>query len=204
MIIAGIHGGYEWNTIALADQLITLLPGRPDLIPQDMTLFILRSLNPDGDARSHGIFGRANENNVDLNRNWPAYWQFEWPRAGCWSMLPITAGSSPASEPETVALMRFLLSQHVEALINYHSAALGIFPGGQPPDIVSLSLAEAVAAVSDYPYPPVDTGCQYTGQLIDWASINGIAAVDIELSTHTSTDLRQNLRILSAFLNWRR
>jgi predicted deacylase len=204
MIIAGIHGGYEWNTIALADQLITILPGRPDLVPQDVTLFILRSLNPDGDHRAHGIYGRANENGVDLNRNWPAYWEADWPRAGCWNYLPITAGPSPASEPETQALMLFLLGQHVDALINYHSAAMGIFPGGQPPDPASLNLAEAIAAVSNYPYPPVDAGCQYTGQLIDWASLNGIAAIDIELCTHTSTDLRQNLRILTAFLNWRR
>ena len=204
MIVAGIHGGYEWNTIALADQLITILPGRPDLIPHDVTLFILRSLNPDGEARSHGINGRANENGVDLNRNWPAHWQAEWPVNGCWNMLPITAGTSPASEPETLALMRFLLSHHVEALISYHSAGLGIFPGGQPPDASSISLAEAVAAVSDYPYPPVDTNCQYTGQLIDWASMNGIAAVDIELSTHTFTDLSQNLEILTVFLNWQR
>ncbi|HEY47479.1 MAG TPA: hypothetical protein G4O14_11935 [Anaerolineae bacterium] len=204
MIIAGIHGGYEWNTIALADQLITILPGRTDLVPQDVTLYILRSLNPDGDHRARGIYGRTNENEVDLNRNWPAYWQAEWPLPGCWNLLPTTAGPSPASEPETQALMQFLLSQHVDALINYHSAALGIFPGGQPPDPASLSLAETIAGVSDYPYPPVDTGCQYTGQLIDWASLNGIAAIDIELSTHSSTDLRQNLRILTAFLIWRR
>ncbi len=204
MIIAGIHGGYEWNTIALADQLITILPGRKDLIPQDVTLFILRSLNPDGDHRGHGIYGRTNENEVDLNRNWPAYWQAEWPQQGCWNLLPTTAGAFPASEPETQALMQFLLSQHVDALINYHSAALGIFPGDQPADPASLSLAEAIAEVSEYPYPPVDTGCQYTGQLIDWASLNGIAAIDIELSTHSSTDLRKNLKILTAFLNWRR
>jgi predicted deacylase len=204
MVVAGIHGGYEWNTIALADQLISILPGRPDLIPQDVTLFILRSLNPDGDHRAHGIYGRTNKNEVDLNRNWPAYWQAEWPLQGCWNLLPTKAGPSPASEPETQALMQFLLSQHVDALINYHSAALGIFPGGQPPDPASLNLAETISAVSDYPYPPVDTGCQYTGQLIDWASLNGIAAIDIELSTHSSTDLRQNLGILTAFLNWRR
>ncbi|UCF62117.1 MAG: hypothetical protein JSV37_05335 [Anaerolineaceae bacterium] len=204
MIIAGIHGGYEWNTIALADQLITILPGRRDLIPQDVTLFILRSLNPDGDHRGHGIYGRTNENEVDLNRNWPAYWQAEWPQQGCWNLLPTTAGTFPASEPETQALMQFLLNQHVDALINYHSAALGIFPGGQPPDSASLNLADTIAGVSDYPYPPLDTGCQYTGQLIDWASLNGIAAIDIELSTHSSTDLRENLIILTAFLNWRR
>jgi hypothetical protein len=87
-------------------------------------------------------------------------------------------------------------------LINYHSAALGIFPGGQPPDEASISLAEAVAAVSDYPYPPVETGCVYTGQLIDWASDQGIAAIDIELTNHQDTDLWMNLRVLEAFLSW--
>jgi hypothetical protein len=87
-------------------------------------------------------------------------------------------------------------------LINYHSAALGIFPGGQPPDAASISLAEAVAAVSDYPYPPVDTGCQFTGQLIDWASTRGIAAIDIELANHRDADLKVNLEILHVFLHW--
>ncbi|MGD8814685.1 MAG: M14 family metallopeptidase [Anaerolineales bacterium] len=202
MIIAGIHGGYEWNTIALADQLISILREEPDRIPDEITLYILRALNPDGEARSHGIHGRTNENGVDLNRNWPAFWQPTWPLNGCWSYLPVSAGDFPASEPETDALMGFLLDHQIEALLNYHSAALGIFAGGQPPDPASVSLAEAVAAVSNYPYPPLDLGCKYTGQLIDWASEYGIAALDIELTNHTDTDLLQNLEILTVFLEW--
>ena len=54
MIVAGIHGGYEWNTIALADELITHIYENPEIIPSDVTLYILRNLNPDGDARDHG------------------------------------------------------------------------------------------------------------------------------------------------------
>jgi hypothetical protein len=202
MIIAGIHGGYEWNTIALADELISILREDQEMIPEGITLYILRSLNPDGEARSRGIHGRANENGVDLNRNWPAFWQPSWPLQGCWSYLPITAGDFPASEPETAALMRFILDHEIEALISYHSAALGIFAGGQPADPASLSLAEAVAEVSYYPYPPYDLGCVYTGQFIDWASEYGIAALDIELTNHTDTDLTQNLEILEVFLHW--
>lgn len=202
MIIAGMHGGYEWNTIKLAEQLVILIQSRPDWIPPDVTLYILRSLNPDGEARARGIHGRTNENGVDLNRNWPALWSPEWPIDGCWRYLPVTAGPYPASEPETLALMQFLLEKEIVALINYHSAALGIFPGGQPPDPASLLLAEAVANVSDYPYPPIDTGCQFTGQLIDWASMHGIAAIDIELTNHRDTDLKQNLDILHVFLQW--
>lgn len=204
MIVAGMHGGYEWNTIALAGQLIVYLTDHPEVIPPDVTLFILRSLNPDGEARSRAVSGRANANGVDLNRNWPALWQAAWPRDGCWQYLRLTAGIGPASEPETLALMNFLLTHRVEALVNYHSAAQGIFPGGQPPDPASLSLAEAVAAVSDYPYPPLDFGCQFTGQLIDWASEHGIAALDVELTNHRDTDFEQNLSILSVLLAWER
>lgn len=202
MIVAGMHGGYESNTIALADELIQVLTARPELIPQHVTLYILRSLNPDGEIRSTSYKGRVNENLVDLNRNFPSHWQSKWPLDGCWTYTFVTGGSNPASEPETKSLMNFLLTYQIQALINYHSAALGIFPGGQPPDADSLRLAEAIAGVSDYPYPPIDTGCQYTGQLIDWASDQGIAAIDIELTNHRDTDLWINLRILEAFLTW--
>jgi predicted deacylase len=204
MIIAGIHGGYEWNTVALADELIAHLAAHPDLIPPGVTLYILRVLNPDGYARAHGVDGRVNANGVDLNRNWPSHWQADWPRAGCWRYRPTTGGTGPASEPETRALMDFLRTSGVDALVNYHSAALGIFPGGQPPDPASLSLADAVAAVSRYPYPPIDTGCRFTGQLIDWASDHGLAALDVELTNHRDTDFAQNLRILEVLLDWRR
>lgn len=203
MIVAGMHGGYEWNTIALADQLIAHLRVHPDMIPPDTTLYLLRSLNPDGEARGRDIYARANENNVDLNRNWPSLWQADWPPEGCWNaLLPLSGGDYAGSEPETQALLAFLENHAIEALINYHSAALGIFPGGQPPDPASEDLAAALALVSGYPYPPIDTGCLYTGQLIDWASEHGIAAVDIELSTHSNTDFARNLALLETFLAW--
>jgi hypothetical protein len=202
MIIAGIHGGYEGNTIALAEEFLAYLPTHPEIIPPDTTLYILPNFNPDGYARKLGAQGRANANNVDLNRNWDSHWVSEWPMTGCWSQLEITAGSSPASEPEIQALMLFLLNNPIDALINYHSAALGIFPGGQPPETSSISLAETLAAITPYAYPPLETGCQYTGQLIDWAADHNIAAVDIELTDHTHTDFDINLKVLHAFLNW--
>lgn len=202
MIVAGIHGGYEWNTIALAGQLIEYLNQNPETVPENTRLFILRSFNPDGEARSRSYAGRANENSVDLNRNFPSLWQESWSRSGCWDYGPISAGTHPGSEPETQVLMKFIQAQNIEALISYHSAALGIFPGGQPPDPASISLAEAVASASDYPYPPIDTGCKFSGQLIDWASDQGVAAIDIELTDHVHTDFDQNILILFNFLQW--
>ena len=38
LIVAGIHGGYEWNTIALADELIAYLNDHPERVPANTTL----------------------------------------------------------------------------------------------------------------------------------------------------------------------
>lgn len=133
LIVAGIHGGYEWNTIALANELITRISEDPGLIPSDVTLYIIRNMNPDGEAREHGVDGRVNNNGVDLNRNFPSRnWTEEWDRDGCWIYRPTTAGRYGGSEPETRSVMSFIRSHRIEALISYHSAALGVFPGGVP------------------------------------------------------------------------
>jgi predicted deacylase len=203
MIVAGIHGGYEWNTVALADELIAWLRFHPEAVPSGVTLHILRALNPDGLARGVGYEGRANGNAVDLNRNWPAHWNPDWPKGGCWDFMPITAGSSAGSEPETQALLSFLRGRRLTTLISYHSAALGIFPGGRPLHLPSVQLAQALAQVSAYPYPPVETGCLLTGNLVDWTAEHGIASVDLELHTHHTTDFQENLRVLEVFLTWR-
>lgn len=203
MIVAGIHGGYEWNTIALADELIQYVYENPDVIPDDVTLYIVRNMNPDGDARDHGIDGRVNDHGVDLNRNFPANWAKDWKRDGCWNLTPTTGGPSAGSEPETRAIMYFLQAHKIETLISYHSAALGVFPGGTPWQPDSKKFAKALAKVTSYPYPPVDTGCVYTGTLADYAVSLGTTAVDMELSTHKYTDFDQNVGALKILLNWK-
>ena len=201
MIVAGIHGGDEWNTITLANQLVKYLNQNPKLIPEDVTLYILPNLNPDGEARSHNKYGRLNHNGVDLNRNFPVNWKVDWDRGGCWNYLPTSGGTGPGSEVETQTLMKFIEDQNIRALISYHSAALGIFPGGLPWDEDSIRLAEALAQVSPYPFPPIDTGCTYSGTLADYAVSVGIAAVDLELTNHFDTDFDQNLQVLDVLLN---
>jgi predicted deacylase len=204
MILAGIHGGYEANTVALADELIARLKDKEISVPADVTLYVLRNLNPDGYAKQLGPDGRANADNVDLNRNWDANWQAKWSGTQCWSLRFITAGKSPFSEPETKALADFLLTNKVQALIDYHSAALGLFAGSGLAQKQSGQLAYQLSLVSPYSYPPVNSNCQYTGQMIDWASAQGIAAVDLELRTHTDTDLAINLKVMDVFLDWKR
>jgi Zinc carboxypeptidase len=202
LIVAGIHGGDEWNTITLANQLIEHLNQNPDDMPVGITLHILSNLNPDGEARGHNKYGRLNRNGVDLNRNFPVNWQKDWERGGCWNYLPTSGGTAPGSEVETQALMKFVEAHNIQALISYHSAALGIFPGGLPWDQSSTRLAQSIAEVSSYSFPPIDTGCTYSGTLADYAVSKGIAAVDLELTNHFDTDFDQNLDILDVLLNF--
>jgi len=202
MIVAGIHGGDEWNTVTLANQLIQYLNQNPNVIPDDVTLYILPNLNPDGEARAHNKYGRVNRNGVDLNRNFPVNWQKDWDRGGCWNYLSTTGGNGPGSETETRTLMSFIGDHKIQALISYHSAALGVFPGGLPWDENSIRLAQSIADVSTYPFPPIDTGCAYSGTLADYAVSKGIAAVDLELTNHSDTDFDQNLAVLNGLLNF--
>jgi len=114
------------------------------------------------------------------------------------SLFPIRPGKL-----RFVALMQFILDHDFYGLISYHSAALGIFPGGSPPDVAAQRLAAALAAVSGYRYPARDYGCEYTGQFADWAVSQGIPAVDVELTTHSDTDFDINVAVLDTFLRWR-
>lgn len=84
VFIGGIHGGYEWNTILLAYQAIDYFLAHPADVPPSVTLTIIPSANPDGQAFVTGgagrfgagevavetTAGRFNDNGVDLNRNW--------------------------------------------------------------------------------------------------------------------------------------
>ena len=202
IVVAGIHGGYEVNTIILADQLIAHFSTRPELIPNDTTLYILRALNPDGLAFTHKLEGRSNMNNVDINRNFPVEWSSDWDRDGCWDYIDINAGLSAASEPETLALMDFVLEHPPIALISYHSAAPGFYPAGDPPDPASDKLSHYLSQASGYPYPSFDPGCQMTGTLVDWVASTGAAAVDVELSNHWNPDYDINLKLVLALINW--
>jgi predicted deacylase len=203
LVIAGIHGGYELVTIELADELINYFSRKPDAVPTDATLYILRSMNPDGEALPDSKLGRANANGVDLNRSFPVEWQPDWDRDGCWDLMLLSAGEYPGSEPEAIAVMAFLLEHKITAVVSYHAAAPGFYPAGDPPDPDSVALSEYLSVASGYPYPAYYTGCYMTGSLVDWALTTGAAAVDVELATHWETEFPINLNLVLALLRWK-
>jgi protein MpaA len=204
LIVAGIHGGYEGNTVDLANELVVYISQNPEIIPSGTKLYIIPDMNPDATARGRNADARVNANGVDLNRNFPSQnWVANWNHQNCWNDRPTTGGTYGGSEPETKTVISFIKAHHIIAMISYHSAALGVFPGGVEWEPASKRLAKALARAAGYPYPPIEIGCVYTGTLADWAVENGVyASVDMELANHRDPDFERNLRALRVLLGF--
>ncbi len=198
-IIGGIHGGYEWNTVVLVSQILEYLRDNPTLVPDGVTLYVIPCANPDGYAagtdREHG---RMNGNGVDLNRNW----EYQWQPTATHGSYPVKAGAYAFSEPETVALRDLILEQGVEAAIFYHSAMARVFYGAQRDQSATYELAHVVSEATGYSIAAGVPGQITTGDAIDWMSAQGIAGIEVELSTHEDVEWERNLQGLLAFLNW--
>ena len=80
-------------------------------------IWVIPSMNPDGNARHT----RKNARGVDLNRNWPTS---GWTRTTRGSRY--YGGPSPASEPETRAMMRFLADVRPSYIASIHQPLRGI------------------------------------------------------------------------------
>ncbi|MGD8759536.1 MAG: M14 family metallopeptidase [Anaerolineales bacterium] len=200
VIIGGIHGGYEWNTTVLVNRLVDYFWASPELVPPEVTLYLIPCANPDGAAAgTDRIHGRMNANGVDLNRNW----DYEWQSVASHGPWPVSGGTAPFSEPETAALRDFILSRGIQAAIFYHSALSMVFAGAGRETSKTEELALLMARYTGYQYMPNGLPGQITtGDAIDWLTSIGITAVEIELTTHEDLDWTRNLQAMLAFLQW--
>ena len=212
VFVGGIHGGYEWNTILLAYDMIDYFAVNLDVLPTEVTLHIIPTVNPDGqflvtgvegrflalDVAAESLPGRVNGRGVDLNRNWDC----NWTANALWRDQPTSGGAVVFSEPETRALRDFLLELNPVAVIFWHSAANGVFAAGCP-DVhqPSLNLATIYGRAAGYPVFETFTSYQVTGDAGDWLSLQGIAAISVELLNHESTDWSKNQAGVTAVLH---
>src|SRR3989344_359760 len=131
--VGGIHGGYEWNSVLLSYEFMDYLDANPEVIPKNLTVTVIPSLNPDGVFKvtgKEGRFeiadvstdqailesGRMNANCVDLNRNFDCKWKPE----ATWRSKTVSAGNKAFSEPEAKALRDFVSETHPDAVIFWH------------------------------------------------------------------------------------
>ncbi|HFQ93356.1 MAG TPA: hypothetical protein ENK32_05070 [Anaerolineae bacterium] len=211
VLVGGMHGGYEWNTIQLAYRLIDYFTENPQEIPADVTLIIIPAVNVDGQFLITGrdgrfalqdvalitVPGRFNARGVDLNRNWNCDWTAE----AEWNGRTISGGSEPFSEPETQALRRFFLRQRPEVVVFWHSKANGVFGSGcEAVDEASLALGRVYGRAAAYPVFERFTAYPVTGDASDWLAEQGIPSFTVELETHNQTEWRKNLAGVQALL----
>ena len=198
VLIGGIHGGYEQNTVRLMEELSVHFRAHPDAIPTGAALVIIPVANPDGLARGQNSAGRFNGHGVDLNRNWSC----EWSAQAYWRDQLVSAGTSPMSEPETQAIAAYLLRIQPAAALFFHSAANGVFAGNCNGDHGSAALSEVFGIAGNYPYRSAFTAYPVTGTAPSWADGQGIPSADVELTNQTDTEFARNLRAVLAVLEW--
>jgi predicted deacylase len=213
--VGGIHGGYEWNSVYLAYTFIDYLIANPDIIPDNITIIIIPSANPDGlfqitgkDGRfilediktDDSGLGRFNANNVDLNRNFDCKWKAE----GLWRNKIVSAGKSAFSEPEAIAIRDFMLSKKPNAVVFWHSQASTVYTSecgnGILPETTNIMNKYSLA--SGYKTATTFSSYEVTGDAGDWLSTIDIPSITVELSTHESIEWQKNLAGINALLNY--
>lgn len=220
LVVGGIHGGYEHNSIVLARRLLEHYRQGSGQLPQRFTLHIIDNMNPDGLHRVTGgapinefdfraadtVPGRFNARWVDLNRNWDG----DWEPTSYWGRREVNAGSAPFSEPETRALRDYVESTDPVLSVFFQSAAAGLwYSGAEDGWTPARRLAEVYAAASGYRLPdpeanggtdgPVDY--EITGSADDYFHEIGHPNLTVELTNHYDIDWEQNLAGFEALLS---
>jgi len=194
LFVGGVHGGYEANSVRLADAMIGHLHANTDLIPDDITVHIIPVLNPDGyalPASASDQDRRFNANGVDLNRNFDCKWAPE----SSWRGQTVSAGSAPFSEPEAAALRDYVQETNPSAAVFWHSIANNVYGSECENGILpeTLALMNVYAEAGNYGKVPQFDAYPITGDVEGWLASINIPAVTVELETRNSIEWERNL-----------
>jgi len=149
VLVIGVIHGDEDAGVAIVDEL------RAEPVPDGVELWIVESMNPDGLTNQV----RSNDNGVDLNRNFP----YKWGPIGVLGDSQY-AGTGPASEPETQAMINFMAQLRPDITIWYHQDLFVINPSEGRDGRVRARYAE----LTGLPMGEI-TGGTYTGIAATWA-----------------------------------
>jgi protein MpaA len=149
LVIGCIHGDEDAG-VDVVDQLMTAT------VPEGVDLWLVASMNPDGQAH----YTRTNAHEVDLNRNFPQNWgPLGQPGDAEY------AGTGPASEPETAAIVALIGRVKPSLTVWYHQDLNRIDVGSGRAGQIQSRYAE----LTGLPVAPV-IGGTYTGTATQWES----------------------------------
>ena len=215
--IGGIHGGYEWNSTLLAYTVMEYLEKNPEAVPENVTVDIVPSANPDATYVVTGKEGefmagdvtddtktlesaRFNSNDVDINRNFDCAWD---PKS-TWRSKEVSGGTAAFSEPEAKAVKNYIETYSPTAVVFWHSQANAVYASqcGDGPLSETVNLMNLYADASGYKAVEVFDAYTVTGAADDWLATVGIPAVTVELKTHESIDWEKNLAGIKALFEY--
>ncbi len=148
VLVIGVIHGDEQAGVAILDRLATAP------VPAGVDLWLVESMNPDGQA----VPQRGNADGVDLNRNFPDGWgPIGTPGDGQY------AGTGPASEPETQAIVNLVRVIRPELTLFYHQDLNRLSPSNG----FEGELKERYSALTGLPIERI-TGGTYTGVAATW------------------------------------
>jgi len=218
LFVGGIHGGYEWNSVVLAHQFMDYFSANPTVLPETVSVTIIPSANPDGVYKVVGkegrfaatdvpvvdkeVFasGRFNANGIDLNRNFDC----NWVPTSTWQSKTVSAGSSPFSEPEALAIKEFVLKNKPEAVIFWHSQANAVYASECNAGVLAetLDIMNTYASAAGYQAIKSFDSYKVTGDAEGWLASINIPAITVELKTHETVEWEQNLAGVKAILKY--
>jgi protein MpaA len=173
LVIAAIHGD-EPPAAFVGRKLLEFLRAHPEATRGNgvRAVGVIPVANPDGVA----VRTRTNARGVDCNRNFPATnWQPTRPGRNY-------TGPSPASEPETRAIMRAVETLAPARVVSIHSPLRCNNYDGPP---AALALARLMSLHNGYPVE-ASVGYATPGSFGTWAGLDrGIPVVTLELPPHT-------------------
>lgn len=212
LFVGGIHGGYEWNSVSLANEMINYFSTNPNRVPDSIRVSIIPNLNPDGyalavdengfvlDFENRLAEGRFNANGVDLNRNFDCKWAPE----STWRGQTVSAGTGPFSEPEAAALRDYVNETDPNAVVFWHSQANNVYASecheGLLPE--TLTIMQLYADEAGYGAVPSFDAYPITGDAEGWLASIGIPAITVELKSYKSTEWDKNLAAVEAMISY--
>ncbi len=219
LFVGGIHGGYSANTALVARELMDHLASNPSAVPAGLKLTVVPVLNPDGLAKvvsdpdvafspseitagtAERVAARFNSREVDLNRNFACDWQ----ATGKWQSRSVSGGSAEFSEPESQAIRDYVLASKPVAVVVWYSAAGGVFASSCHNEssatvAESRALTTLFAKASGYRAHEEFDYYEITGDLTNWLSREGVPAISVLLSDHTSSEWSKNKSGIEALI----
>jgi len=218
LFVGGIHGGYSWNTVLLAYELMDYLEVNPNAVPSEVKVTVIPVLNPDGLNKVAGtpgrflesdisssqtvvVSGRFNANKVDLSRNFDCNWK----SSAVWQTRSVSGGSSVFSEPESKAVRDYVQAHNISGAVVWYSAAGGVYASscnGEGVSTETSAITNVYADASGYPAHENFDFYETTGDMVDWLAKIDVPAISVLLTNHKDVEWEKNKKGIEAFIEY--